>query len=427
MKKQILSEISRVRQIMGLHEQFITKEKIGEDKVDVVVDVPPIKGTYTPASSDPTSFIGESVTTIMTAIDNTQKAAEKLAEGKLQLVDINVKAGASNVWDSDDGATNYDVDNNYEPTTEGEDQTLDSAGYGKNVTLAEERANTYIEMVIPLLDTAGLNISEQISKTPDTVVVNTGGELDRDRDENIYPNPGQVLILTLSFMYTDVIEQFKETCEPGIEITIAVQGVGVDEHECDEAIFKVSVNGAKIGIANLNNGVLDRYIDGGGWNKMKSIWPKEQLGALQGTFQENWYRNLPGRNSPGRETDKVQGGKRSWTTMIDTEDEKFNWGEENILENTPLVFNKGKNSYVEIKGGTDVQLCGPQAGFRPCGSHSEVPKVTIKNTPVEGQLTTVYDTQPNIGKLTFGSTDTTELLRMDDCGVPIEVVEVSPN
>ena len=175
MKKQILSEIIRVREIMGLHEQFITKEKIGEDRVDVVVDVPPIKGTYTPASSDPTSFIGDSVTTIMTAIDNTQKAAEKLAEGKLQLVDINVKAGASNVWDSADGATNYDVDNNYEPTTEGDDQTLDSAGYGKNVTLAEERANTYIEMVIPLLDTAGINISEQISKTPDTVVVDTGG------------------------------------------------------------------------------------------------------------------------------------------------------------------------------------------------------------------------------------------------------------
>ena len=228
-------------------------------------------------------------------------------------------------------------------------------------------------------------------------------------------------------MYTDVIEQFKETCEPGIEITIAVQGVGVDEHECDEAIFKVSVNGAKIGTANLNNGVLDRYIEGGGWNKMKGIWPKEQLGAMQGGIMQSWYSMLPGRKSPGRKTDGAQGGKRSWTTMIDTEDEKFNWGEENILEITPLVFNKGKKSYVKVKSVGDVQLCGPQAGFRPCGSHSEVPKVTIKNTPVEGQLTTVYDTQPNIGKLTFGSTDTTELLRMDDCGVPIEVVEVSQN
>tara|TARA_R110000824_G_scaffold153953_1_gene325855 strand:- start:1772 stop:3061 length:1290 start_codon:yes stop_codon:yes gene_type:complete len=423
-QNNILSEVTRVREIMGLREQRKKTIITNTIKSDVDVPIPPIKGNYGVGESNPTKFIVESVDTIMNSLP--QKAKNMLVEGELQLVQITVKAGASNYWDSTTGPTQFDheiVGDEYIPTTDGKGKGLSKDGYDLNMELAELRASTYIEKVKPLLEAEGVVVGDKLSQIPQGMVVYTGGKNDKP---TCTTDCGQVLILTLSFIYTNTIEKTIDVCLPEIQITIGVQGVAVDEHECDEAIFKVSVNGAKIGIANLNNGVLDRYIDGGGWSKMKNTWPKRQLGALQGKAQESWYSNLPGRKSPGRETDKVQGGVRSWTTMIDTEDEKFNWGKENILEITPLVFNKGKKSYVKLKDGTEVQLCGPQAGFRPCGSHSEVPKVTIKNTPeTAGQFATVYDAQPNIGKLTFGSTETTELLRLDNCGVPIETETVS--
>jgi len=77
-------------------------------------------------------------------------------------------------------------------------------------------------------------------------VVNTGGKID---SAGCAPNCGQVLILTLSFVYTDK-EEFVETkCLPEILIAIGTAGQQ-DGHICDEAIFSVRVNGAEIGIAN---------------------------------------------------------------------------------------------------------------------------------------------------------------------------------
>jgi len=52
-------------------------------------------------------------------------------------------------------------------------------------------------------------------------------------------------------------------------------------------------------------------------------------------------------------------------------------------------------------------------------SHTEVPYVIIKNTPVtEGEFVTVYDDIPNIDAVR-GSTKTTLLLNLDKCGTPI--------
>ena len=127
------------------------------------------------------------------------------------------------------------------------------------------------------------------------------------------------------------------------------------------------------------------------------------------------YMSLPGQNNKKRTTDGKKGGIRTWTTTIDTSNKKYNWGEENVLEITPLVKVRGGNS--EVDG---AMLC--RKGMyrdRSCGSHSEVPNVVIQNTPeTAGQFVTIYDDQPNI-QMPIGSTDTTELLRLDNCGVPI--------
>ena len=414
MKKQIISEISRVRQIMGLREQYSETIKTGEEKNVVVVYVPPIEGTYSPNSSDPSQFIDESVRIIMDAINNKEDAYVRLQEGKLKLVDINVQAGASNVWDPKDGATNYDVDNNYKPTSEGNSPELDEGGYERNIALAKERANKYIELVIPLLKGVNIHIDEQISKTPEAVVVNTGGKLDNDRLRSEFPNPGQVLRLTLSFTYTDVQEFYEERCSPGIEITIGSKGKA-DGHVCDEAVFKVLVNGVKIGVANLNNAGYDTEAGGGAY-----FWIDKYHRAKVRKIKTRW--------AEGRMTDGQKGGARSWTTMIDTKNPELNWGEENKLSIQSIV--KTENGRSTIGGGIVCDDQGPigrAADGQPCGSHSEVPYVTIKNTPVtKGELVTVYDNYPNVN-VPRGSMKITELLTLNDCGVPLGDVTLTQN
>ena len=417
MQKGILLEIKRVNEIMGLQEQRIVTDVVDRTEFDVTVPIPRIEGTYQPGDSDPSSFIGEAESIILQSINNTPGAADKFLEGQLQLVDITVNAGASNVWSSKDGATNYDVNNNYKPTESGMESGLDSRGYEKNLKLAKQRASRFIDEITVLLQNNGIDVSEQLSKVPNAAVVDTGGKLDDDRVESEYPNPGQVLFLDLSFNYLAVEEKIQVTCLPEIKISVGVLGVNTDGHDCDEAIFKVTVNGAKLGVANLNNGAFDVFAyklnSGIPWNQ--AGWPKNIVGALQGKYQMAPYLKLPGQNTKKRTTDGKKGGVRTWTTTIDTNDKKYNWGEDNVLEITPLVKVKGGNSEV---GGAIVCRKGMYRD-RSCGSHSEVPNVVIQNTPEsEGQFVTIYDDQPNI-QMPIGSTQTTKLLSLDKCGVPI--------
>ena len=432
MKKSILAEVNRTREIMGLPIVEQRKETIITDtiKADIEVPVPAIKGTYKPGKSDPAAFIKNSITIIKNAINNVSGAREKLEEGKLRLVEISVRAGASNYWDKTTGPTQFDheiVNGEYVPTTEGTGEKLSKDGYDLNIELAKLRASTYIEEIKPLLGIGegglGIDISDQLSEIPEGMVINTGGKND---DPNCTTDCGQVLLLTLSFIYTDTIEKTIDVCLPEVQISVGVLGTDVDDHECDEAIFKVSVNGVKIGVANLNNGPFDRYayerkVKGTRWDY--AGWPSHTAGVLQNKYHEQPYFKLPGQWSKKRTTDGKIGGIRTWETTIDTENEKFNWGDENILEITPLVKQRGGGeSHIN-----DTLLCTKDTygGSRPCGSHSEVPNVTIKNTPeTAGKFVTVYKDQPNIS-LTIGSNETTELLKLDRCGVPIGAETVS--
>ena len=197
--KNILSEVARVREIMGLREQR-TETITTEIPFDVQVPIPTIKGNYATGKSDPSKFIKKSISSIITAIEGTPGAADKLASGDLQLVGINVKAGASNYWDTKTGPTQFDhkiVGNDYEPTTNGKGQGLSKDGYELNLELAKLRASTYIQKIKPLLADLNIDISNKLSEVPEGMVVYTGGKND---DPDCTTDCGQVLILTLSFV-----------------------------------------------------------------------------------------------------------------------------------------------------------------------------------------------------------------------------------
>jgi len=418
MKNNILLEVKRVKEIMGLYEQRI-KTIVTSEEWDVPVPVPRIKGTYRPGDSDPSAFIGEALVTILQAIQEVPGAREKLKTGELQLKHITVEAGASNVWDTKDGATNYDVDNDYKPTTEGQNPNLNKDGYEKNVKLAKNRASRFIDEISPLLAGENINISQELSKAPAGVVVDTGGKLDGDRIRSEYPNPGQVLYTTLGFVYTDKEEFVESECLPEVKIIIGTRGKQ-DGHICDEAVFKVSVNGTQIGIANLNNAGADLAPNDGG--------RAFGMGNLAGgKAQLNGFKNIPGRKSKKRYSENDFGGWREWETMINTTNPELNWGESNKLTITPLV-----QSGTERGGKTSSydgwEVCNEYRGFGPkrggkikCGSHTEVPYVKIENTPeIQGKFVRVYGKYPNV-KLGYGDMSTVTLLTLNECGVPVEV------
>lgn len=418
MKKNILSEVNRTREIMGLPIVEQRKTTIITDtiKSDVDVPIPPIKGKYSVGDSNPSEFIVESVNTIINSLPPVAK--DKLDKGKLQLVQITVRAGASNYWDKTTGPTQFDheiVGDKYEPTTDGKGPELSEDGYNLNLELAELRASTYIEEIEPLLEGEGVLVGDKLSKIPQGMVVDTGGKNDKD---TCTTDCGQVLILTLSFIYTDTIEKTIDVCLPEIKITIGSKGKA-DGHECDEAVFKVSVNGTKIGVANLNNTGLDLE-----WDTNKGPWIRSNAhGKGIRTMNNTWKK--------GRVTDRKFGGERSWTGVIDTTNPELNWGDDNTLTMTSLVKTESDRQGYRMStvGGIGMSIVcseNPQGpigtgGYRgqKCGSHTEVPYVIIQNTPVtEGEFVSVYDDTPNIDSVR-GSMKTTLLLNLDKCGIPI--------
>ena len=426
MGKNILSEVNRTREIMGLPIVEQRKETIITNiPYDVQVPVPTIKGTYLPGKSSPSAFIKESITTIIKAINNTPGASDKLGSGDLQLVDINVKAGASNYWDKTTGPTQFDheiVGDKYEPTTDGKGPGLSEDGYDLNMELAELRASTYIDEIKPLLGVEegglGIVISDKLSETPEGMVVYTGGKND---DTNCTTDCGQVLLLTLSFVYTDEEEYRKTKCLPELMIAIGTMGME-DGHICDEAIFSVKVNGAEIGIANLNNAKYDivkesdyNFDDRKHYNKLISL-PGFGVG-IGNSFEDDG-------NGGQRKSDNKQGGKRTWKTTINTEDADLNWGDENILSITSLVNTKTASrgeahSYINGTRVCPDSQRNTGRGEGACGSHTEIPWVVIKNTPTtKGEYEMVYGKYPNIGRVN-GDMDTTDLLTLDNCGVPV--------
>jgi len=418
MKKNILSEVNRTREIMGLPIVEQRKTTIITDtiKSDVDVPIPPIKGKYSVGDSNPSEFIVESVNTIINSLPPVAK--DKLDKGKLQLVQITVRAGASNYWDKTTGPTQFDheiVGDKYEPTTDGKGPELSEDGYNLNLELAELRASTYIEEIEPLLEEEGVLVGDKLSKIPQGMVVDTGGKNDKD---TCTTDCGQVLILTLSFIYTDTIEKTIDVCLPEIKITIGSKGKS-DGHECDEAVFKVSVNGTKIGVANLNNTGMDLE-----WDTNKGPWIRSNAhGKGIRTMNNTWKK--------GRVTDRKFGGERSWTGVIDTTNPELNWGDDNTLTMTSLVKTESDRQGYRMStvGGIGMSIVcseNPQGpigtgGYRgqKCGSHTEVPYVIIQNTPVtEGEFVSVYDDTPNIDSVR-GSMKTTLLLNLDKCGIPI--------
>ena len=235
-------------------------------------------------------------------------------------------------------------------------------------------------------------------------------------------------------------------CLVGMEITIGYYaGMNKSQHQCDEAIFELRMNGVPLGVVNLNNSSLDMGYDYvmNRYKKDQEAYEKrvanfERLLAA-GVYKERERKKILPSETPsvkwplaitrrasemgyktvepfietlqaindsfkqyGRQTDGRSGGNRAQTFILDGAKAKT------IIDNSPS--DKIVLSIIPL-----VTKDGDYKIFYQTGTHADTPWVTIKSKKSTEPL---FNGEPNVG-MGRGSTKETILLQTDLCGNPI--------
>jgi hypothetical protein len=199
MKKFIISEEEKSR-ILKMH----LNEKLNLSNSNIILteafDIGhKQQSTYASGSSDPAQFLDDFIKNLVAKIDANPEA--KLARQKgLVCSSLIVLAGASNSWGGN--ATGFDRNNNMTVAT-----PTETVLYQKNKDLAQKRATDFMSKIWAKLLPYKITKNDQLtSQKSNSVVVNTGGKNDNQRDTAKYPNPGQFIQVTMRFKTTDEIK-----------------------------------------------------------------------------------------------------------------------------------------------------------------------------------------------------------------------------
>lgn len=250
-------------------------------------------------------------------------------------------------------------------------------------------------------------------------------------------------------------------CLVGMEITIGYYpGQSKAQHQCDEAIFELRMNGVSLGEVNLNNSILDvglsrfyaladraKLLYQKNYKKAEQMWERDvKNGTItkptdekkvqyisdyageepQGPEFPSWVESKATKlgyesakmfsdsitkvneafKSYGRKSDGATAGARSQTFILNGEKAK------SIIDQAPS--DKIVLSIVPL-----VSKNGKYKMFYEKGSHADTPWVTIKSKKSENPL---FNGEPNVG-MQRGSTKETILLQTDLCGNPVKAVK----
>ncbi len=169
-------------------------------------------------STDAEGFLSKFVNDILTKINNDPEARNTMKNGKMEIISLIVKGGASNVWDGK--STGYDFEN--DRLTPAKTKT-ETALYQKNKDLSTKRSEQFKNDLIAELLKYDIKVNQKVKITTVANVYNTGGVNDIRRDTKLYPKNGQFLSATiqLSFVNTDIfIETVKVEEIPKTEFNI---------------------------------------------------------------------------------------------------------------------------------------------------------------------------------------------------------------
>ena len=256
MKKNILSEVNRVLEIMSLptlYEQdiYMGKENKETIKIGEKIDLGTVKyaeaGMYTVGDDDPKNFINKFIDGIVEKVQNDERLLKALNEGTLQLAKANIRTGASNhfnvpLWPevTNDygsnlgGALNYYSEYGWDGSEYPEVPELTELRRSKdkdwiaNKDLAERRATKFLAALKEGLIARDIKIFPAIEETVTSMIVDTGGMIDEVcRDYEIciqkHPNPGQFVDADLAFSFEVITPVFEDllTCLGNMEIVVA--------------------------------------------------------------------------------------------------------------------------------------------------------------------------------------------------------------
>ena len=272
MKKNIISEVSRVREIMGLpliseQEHYDIGKVVVRGDVDkgepiqIIVDkVAKYAVLDDAAESVAEPFIADVVDKLKEKFDGD---LQKAIDAGMTLTKAIIRSGASNYYKN--GSTVANVENDrFTPITEKQDVKWNekSTPYKNNAALAKSRGTNFLAYIKAALKKKGINNLDSLeSEDIQSVIVDTGGVIDENRVEKDYPNPGQFLTMDLQFDKAPGGGGLTE-CLVDMSILVGYYRTGHDysdgltsgqDHMCDSAIFDVYLNKIYVFTANLNN------------------------------------------------------------------------------------------------------------------------------------------------------------------------------
>ena len=285
MRKGIISEINRLRDIMGVEPIEEQNFKIGKtivtgdvekgEPLHIVVDR---EAKYKPMEDSADGGVGQPFFwTVIEALEDKfkDKGGWHKHKDKIKLKKVTIRSGASNFYNG--AATAADVMNDRvktmsELSDEGggvktynlphyQDNEVvvkwdkSSKPYKDNLALARRRGENFLVWIKENLAGNGLLVLDPMEKEDvEAYVVDTGGVIDSKRDESTFPNPGQFITMDLELGSEGVLGEETTECLVDMKIFVSyIEGKSPKGHTCDAAIFDVFLNKEYVFTANLNN------------------------------------------------------------------------------------------------------------------------------------------------------------------------------
>ena len=272
MKKNILNEVNRVREIMGfetLNEQnysvgktVVKGDPSKQEPIEIVIDkIAKYKVLDDAAKSVAGPFIEEVI----------EKLSEKFGGDLQKAIDAGItlrkaiiRSGASNFYGG--GSTEANVEND-RFTKAPQDQNVKfkkgDRPYEKNLALAKSRGTNFLSYIKAALKNKGINNLDSLeSEDIQAVIVDTGGLIDEKRNKSTHPHPGQFITMDLVFDKPGKEGELLTECLVNMKIYVGYYREGNEysggkkssqNHTCDSAIFDVFLNLKKVMTVNLNN------------------------------------------------------------------------------------------------------------------------------------------------------------------------------
>jgi len=182
--------------------KYITENLIAEAQGTAVNVVYKFQSTYAANSSDPSAFLAPFVEGLVEKIKQAPNGDAMLKSGQMMLDTIIVTAGASNSWGGK--TTPYDRENDYLSFPKTPQDTSNQL-YSLNSELSKKRAETFRKFLGAELPKRGIKDNPAASATYNSLVINTGGKIDKERNQASFGNPGQYIEVKMRFKYQNEI------------------------------------------------------------------------------------------------------------------------------------------------------------------------------------------------------------------------------